>query len=93
MFFLTTIFKACLLPYLRLATAKMKKNTLIEHKKIAMVCEENEPISLSYNALLTTPKAKVVLKLVVFIIIIKSTLICIYCGKTNHSMEKTYKRN
>ncbi len=31
-FFFTTIFKASLLPHLRLTIASMKKDTLIEHK-------------------------------------------------------------
>jgi hypothetical protein len=53
--FLTTIFKAGLLPYLRLTTTSMKINTLIEHKDV-IVCKENGLVSLSYNALLTTPK-------------------------------------
>jgi len=35
--FLTTIFKVSLLPYLRLATASMKRNTLIEHKEAVVV--------------------------------------------------------
>jgi hypothetical protein len=35
----------------------MKRNTLIEHKEVTIVCEESGPISLSYNALLTTPEA------------------------------------
>jgi hypothetical protein len=57
-----------------------------------MVCEESGPISLSYNALLTTPKANVIVKLVVFIITIKSTLTCINYGKTSHSMETRHNR-
>jgi hypothetical protein len=55
--FLATIFKASLLPYLRLANASTKKNTLIKHKEAIVVCEESGHASLSYNALLTTPKA------------------------------------
>ncbi len=47
--FITTIFRAGLLPYLRLATTCMKKNTLIEHKKTIVVCEESGPVNLSYN--------------------------------------------
>jgi hypothetical protein len=27
----------------------MKTNTLIKHKEVAIVCEEGEPISMSYN--------------------------------------------
>ncbi len=40
--FLTTIFKVSLLSYQRLATAGMKRNTLIEHKEVVVVCEEND---------------------------------------------------
>jgi hypothetical protein len=36
---------------------------------------------LSYNVQLTTPKANVVVKLVVPIITIRSTLTCTNCGK------------
>jgi hypothetical protein len=32
----------------------MKRDTLMEHKETVVVCEENGPISLSYNVLLTT---------------------------------------
>jgi len=39
--FFTTIFKAWLLPYLRLTIASMKKNTLIEHMEATIICEEN----------------------------------------------------
>jgi hypothetical protein len=53
--FFTTIFRAGLSPCLRLAIASMKRNTLIEYKKVAIVCEESEPVSLNYNVLLTTP--------------------------------------
>jgi len=90
--FLTTIFKACLLPYLRLATTKMKINTLIEHKEAIIICEESGPISLSYNVLLTTLEVNVVVKLVVFIIIVKSTLTYINCVKTSHSMETCHNK-
>jgi hypothetical protein len=41
----------------------MKKNTLIEHKEVGIICEENGLISLSYNVLLTTPKDNVILNL------------------------------
>jgi hypothetical protein len=66
--FLTTIFKAGLLPYLKLTIVGMKKDTLIEHKEVVVVCEENGPINLSYNVLLTTPKANIIVKLVVHIL-------------------------
>ncbi len=41
----TIILKVGLLPYLRLATASMKRNTLIEHKETVVVCEESGPIN------------------------------------------------
>ncbi len=39
--FLTTIFKTHLQPYFRLATTCMMRYTLIKHKEITMICEEN----------------------------------------------------
>ncbi len=66
---LTTIFKACLLPYFRLAITSMKWNTLTEHKEAAIICEESGPINLSYNVLLTTPKANIVVKPIVHVVI------------------------
>jgi hypothetical protein len=59
----------------------MKRSNLIEHKKAIVACEESGPISLSYNVLLTTPKANVVIKHVLPIVIIKSTLTCTNYGK------------
>jgi hypothetical protein len=60
--FLTIVFRASLLLYLRLTTSRMKRDTLIEHKEVAIICEENGPVSLSYNVMLTTPKANIVVK-------------------------------
>jgi hypothetical protein len=40
----------------------MKRGTLIEHKEIAVICEESGLISLSYNVLLTTLKAIIIVK-------------------------------
>jgi hypothetical protein len=40
----------------------MRKDTLIEHKKTIIVCEEIGPINLSYNVLLTTLEANIVVK-------------------------------
>jgi hypothetical protein len=51
----------------------MKQDTLIEHKESIIVCEKNGPINVSYNILLTTPKANIVEKLVVHVVIAKST--------------------
>jgi len=90
--FLNTIFRACLLPYLKLTTTRMKRNTLIEHRKTIMICEENGPFNLSYDVLLTTPEANVLIKLVVSIITAKSTLTCTNCGKTTHSMETYHNK-
>jgi hypothetical protein len=90
--FLTIVFKAYLLFYLKLATANMKKNTLIEYKEAVVVCEESGFISLSYNILLNTLEANAIVKHVVLIVIIKSTLTCTNCGKTSHSMETCHNR-
>ncbi len=50
--FLTIVFRIGLLLYLRLITIGMKQNTLIEHKKVVIVCDlENGLVNLSYNAL------------------------------------------
>jgi hypothetical protein len=45
--FLTIVFKASLLLYLRLVIVHMRINTLIEHKEIVVVCEERGPINMS----------------------------------------------
>jgi hypothetical protein len=90
--FLTTIFRASLLPYLRFATTSMKRNTLIEHKKVVVVCEENEPINLSYNVLLTTLEHNVVVIPVIPIVTIKSTLTYTNCDKTGHSVETYHNK-
>jgi hypothetical protein len=65
----------------------VKRNILIEQKKVIIVCEESGFVSLSYNVLLTTPKANVILKFVVPIIIVKSTLTCTDCGKISPLVE------
>jgi hypothetical protein len=59
----------------------MKKDTLVEHKEV-VVCEESGHVSLSYNALLTTPKANTIIKPIVHVVTTKSTLACTNCGKT-----------
>jgi hypothetical protein len=56
------------------------------------VCEENEPTNLNYNVLLTTLELNVVVKLVVPIVTIKSTLTCTNCDKTNQSVEICHNR-
>ncbi len=56
--FLTIIFRTCLQPYLKLAITCMTKDTLIKHKKVAMICEENGKVITNYNALIIQPKFK-----------------------------------
>jgi hypothetical protein len=87
--FFTAIFRASLLPCLRLATINMRRNTLINHKETTIVCEESGPISLSYNVILTTPKANTLVKPIIPIVTANSTLTCTNCGKIDHSI-KTY---
>jgi hypothetical protein len=65
----------------------MKRDTSIEHKEVTIVCEENGPISLNYNALLTTPEANTMFKHVVPVVTTKSTLTCFNCAKTSHSLK------
>jgi hypothetical protein len=90
--FFTTIFKAGLLSYLKLATVGVNKNTLIEHKEDVVICEENGLVSLNFNVLLTTLEVNAIVKLVVPTAIAKSTLTCTNCGKTGHSMETCHNK-
>jgi hypothetical protein len=90
--FLTTIFRASLLPYLKLAIAGMKINTLIKHKEVTILCEESGLVSLSYNVLLTTRVVNVVVKSIVLIIIVKSTLTYTNCGKMDHLVETCHNK-
>jgi hypothetical protein len=85
--FFTIVFRASLLPYLRLVIGNMKRNTLIEHKEVVIVCEESGPVNMNYNALLTTPKANVRMKPIVVAVITKSTLTYTNCGKIGHLVE------
>ncbi len=43
----------------------LPKDTLIEHKEIVIICEENGPINLSYNVLLNTLEVNTIVKHVV----------------------------
>jgi hypothetical protein len=70
----------------------MKKGTLIEHNKTTIICEESELIILSYNVLLTTPKANTIIKPTVHVATTKSTLNYINCGKTSQSLETCHNR-
>jgi len=65
---------------------------LIEHKEAIVVCEESGPISLNYNALLTTPHANIVFKLVVPVVTTKSSLTCTNCGKIGHTFDICHNR-
>lgn len=65
----------------------MKRDTLIKHKEAIIVCEESEPISLNYNAILTTLEANIVTKHAVLVVTTKSSLTCTNCGKTCHTFE------
>ncbi len=90
--FLTTVFKVGLLPYIRLTTIGMKRDTLIEHKEVVVVCEKNGFVSLSSNVLLTTPKANTIVKPIIHVVITKSTLTCAKCGKTGHTLETCHNK-
>jgi hypothetical protein len=69
----------------------MKINTLIEYKEAIVVCEESGHVNpMSYNVMLTTPKANARVKHVILIVTTKSTLTCTNCGKTNNSMESCH---
>jgi hypothetical protein len=70
----------------------MKRNTLIEHKEVIIVSKECGLVSLNYNVLLTTLEVNAIIKLVVLIIIVKSTLTCTNCGKIGHSMESCHNK-
>ncbi len=58
--FLITIIRASLQPYLKLATTRMARNTLIKHKEDVVICEENGIVIANYNALITQPKSKLI---------------------------------
>jgi hypothetical protein len=47
--FLSYIFKASLQPYFKLATSVIR-DTMIKHKKVAMICEENGLIIHYYQS-------------------------------------------
>ncbi len=53
---------------------------------------ESGPISMSYNVLLTTLEAHVRVKPIISVVIAKSTLTYINCGKTSHLVETCHNR-
>jgi hypothetical protein len=90
--FFTTIFWVGLLPYLILTTAGVRRNTLIEHKEVVVTCEENGPVNLNYNVLLTIPKTNTIIKHIVHVVTTKSTLACTNYGKTGHSVKTCHNK-
>jgi hypothetical protein len=70
----------------------MRRNTSIEHKEVVVICEESGPINMSYNVLITTPKANAGIKHVVLDVTIKSALTCTNCGKIGHAVETCHNR-
>jgi hypothetical protein len=50
--FLSTVFRASLQLYLKIATVRMKRSTLQQHKEVVMLCEERMIIAEAKNALL-----------------------------------------
>ncbi len=70
----------------------MKRCTLIEHKKVVIVCEENGPINFSYNVLLTTLEDNIIVKLVAPIVPTKLALTYTNCAKTCHSLKTCHNK-
>jgi hypothetical protein len=68
----------------------MRRNIVIEHKEVAIVCEESRLVSLNYSVILTTPKTIIIVKHVVFVLKLKSTLTCTNCGKAGHLVKTFY---
>lgn len=88
--FLTIVFKVGLLPYLWLTTIGMKCDTLIKHKKTAIVYEESGPINVNYDVLPTTLETNGITKLVVHVVTTKALYTCINCGKVGHILDTYY---
>ncbi len=69
--FLNTIFRACLQPYLRLVTTNMARDTFIKHKEATLICEENGPVIVNYNALIIPLESKLIAQPIVIYTITK----------------------
>lgn len=69
--FLNTIFRACLQPYFRLVTTNMARGIFIKHKEATLICEENGPIIVNYNALIIPLESKLVAQPIVIYTITK----------------------
>jgi len=70
----------------------VKRNSLIEHKEVVVVCEESGPINLSYNVLLTTPEVNTIIKPIILVVTTKSTLTYTNCDKTGHLVETCHNK-
>jgi hypothetical protein len=70
----------------------MKRDILIKHKEVVIVCKENGPISKIYNDTLITQKTNTVIKTIISSISTKSSLVCISCGITSHTIETCHKQ-
>jgi hypothetical protein len=85
--FLTTICKASFQPYIRLSTTSMAKNTLIKHKEVAIIYEENKLVIINYNALITHLESKSITQPLVTYDIAKQPLTCSNSGKIGHAKK------
>ncbi len=70
----------------------MTKDTLIKHKKVAMICEENGKVITNYNALIIQPKSKPVTQPIVIYATAKHQLTCSNHGKTGHAKETCHNK-
>lgn len=86
-FFLTTIFRTGLQPYLKLATAGMTRNTLIKHKELVVICEESRLVITNYDTLIIQPLSKPVTWPIVTYTTSKQQLTRSNYGKTNHAKK------
>jgi hypothetical protein len=65
----------------------MTRDTLINHKEVVVICEENELVIANYNVLLFQLESKLVAQPIVHCIITKQPLTCSNYGKTSHAKE------
>jgi hypothetical protein len=59
----------------------VKCDTLIKHKKTAIVYEESRPININYDVLPTTLETNAITKLVVYVVTTKALYTCNKYGK------------
>lgn len=65
----------------------MRRDTLIKHKEVVVICEENGSIITNYNALIIQPKSKLVAQPIVHFTMTKQPLTCSNYGKTCRAKE------